>query len=202
MCRVALGRAPRVARAFRALVSARHLDWIGIEGHRLHRVHRGRLVFLVRGGRRIRGERLRGRARGLRGGLPGEPRCRSRVGNEPKMLGSVSARGSGRGGVVFQPSKCGIRRARGRSSGWAKFSIAGESRDAPLGPDTMARSGLRSQTLSSARPDPRRRGCGGRSASCALCGRGSGRDRPGNGQRLTAGELDRVHRGDDRKSRA
>ena len=58
----------------------------------------------------------------------------------------------------------------GPTSGWAKFSIAGESRDAPLGPDTMARSGLRSQTLSSARPDPRRRGCGGRSASCAFCG--------------------------------
>ena len=70
----------------------------------------------------------------------------------------------------------------GPTSVWAKFSIAGESRDAPLGPDTMARSGLRTQTLSSARPDPRRRGCGGRSASCALCGRRSRRDERENGQ--------------------
>ena len=88
--------------------------------------------------------------------------------------GSVSARGSGRGGVLSSLPNAGYSACAGPTSGWAKFSIAGESRDAPLGPDTMARSGLRSQTLSSARPDPRRRGCGGRSASSAFCRRGSG----------------------------
>ena len=88
--------------------------------------------------------------------------------------GSVSARGSGRGGVLSSLPNVGYSACAGPTSGWAKFSIAGESRDAPLGPDTMARSGLRSQTLSSARPDPRRRGCGGRSASSAFCRRGSG----------------------------